>query len=95
LTSVELLGHGQRSVVEIAGAVPISRPAVSQHLKVLKDAGLVTVQPLGTRRIYGIDPRGLAAVRDYFDQFWSGALAACSAAVESAASQPRASEEQA
>jgi DNA-binding transcriptional ArsR family regulator len=80
----ELLGRGSRSVVEIAGDVPISRPAVSQHLKVLKEAGLVTVRPTGTRRIYSLDPRGIAAVRDYFDQFWTTALAAYGDAVAAA-----------
>ena len=72
----ELLGDGPLSVVEIAQNVPISRPAVSQHLKTLKDAGLVTVQAVGTRRIYGLDPTGVAAARDYFDWFWTTALAA-------------------
>jgi DNA-binding transcriptional ArsR family regulator len=70
----ELLGEGPRSVAEIAAAVPISRPAVSQHLKVLKAAQLVDVRPFGTRRIYSVDPRGLAAVRAYFERFWTGAL---------------------
>ena len=72
----ELLGSGPRSVVDIAGSVPISRPAVSQHLKVLKDAGLVSVRAAGTRRIYALDPGGVAAARDYFQQFWTVALAA-------------------
>jgi DNA-binding transcriptional ArsR family regulator len=72
----ELLGDGPRSVVDIARNVPISRPAVSQHLKALKDAGLVSVRSAGTRRIYGLDPAGVAAARDYFDQFWTTALAA-------------------
>jgi DNA-binding transcriptional ArsR family regulator len=71
----ELLGEGPRSVGEIASAVPISRPAVSQHLKVLKAAQLVDVRPFGTRRIYSLDPRGVAAVRAYFERFWTGALA--------------------
>jgi DNA-binding transcriptional ArsR family regulator len=77
----ELLGAGPRSVVDIARDVPISRPAVSQHLKVLKDARLVSVQAAGTRRIYRLDPDGLAAVRGYFDQFWTTALAAYGEAV--------------
>ncbi len=72
----ELLGDGPSSVVDITRHVPISRPAVSQHLKVLKAARLVSVRPVGTRRIYGIDPTGVAAARDYFNQFWTGALAA-------------------
>ena len=71
----ELLGAGPRSVAQIAEAVPISRPAVSQHLKVLKDSGLVRAEAVGTRRIYRIDPDGVRAVRDYFDRFWTDALA--------------------
>jgi DNA-binding transcriptional ArsR family regulator len=67
----------------IAAGLPVSRPAVSQHLKVLKEAGLVTDRAEGTRRIYYIDPRGLAALRAYLDQFWDGALAAFQAEVES------------
>jgi len=77
----ELLGDGPRSVVDIARAVPISRPAVSQHLKVLKDCGLVSVRPAGTRRIYRLDPDGVRAARDYFDKFWTTALAAYAEAV--------------
>lgn len=90
----ELLGSGSRSVVDIAGDVPISRPAVSQHLKVLKDAGLVTVRPDGTRRIYSLDPRGIAAVRDYFEQFWTTALASYGQAVERAMNDASTTEEQ-
>lgn len=72
----ELLGDGPRSVVDLAAALPISRPAVSQHLKVLKEAGLVSVRSAGTRRIYGLDPAGVASVREYFERFWTSALAA-------------------
>lgn len=61
-------------VGEIAAGLPVSRPAVSQHLKVLKEAGLVTDSAEGTRRIYRIDPRGLAAVREWLDGFWTAAL---------------------
>jgi DNA-binding transcriptional ArsR family regulator len=60
----------------------VSRPAVSQHLKVLKDAGLVSVARAGTRRLYRLDPDGVGAVRAYFDEFWNQALAAFKAAVE-------------
>lgn len=60
---------------ELARELPVSRPAVSQHLKVLKDAGLVRDHADGTRRIYSVDPAGLAAVRDYFEQFWRASLA--------------------
>ena len=84
----ERLADGPASVGEIAGGLPVSRPAVSQHLKVLKDAGLVADRPQGTRRIYAIDPDGLAAVRAYFDQFWTIALTAFKAAAEQEEQQP-------
>ncbi len=71
---VAILRRGPRSVVEIAAALPVSRPAVSKHLKVLKDAGLVTSQEDGTRRIYGLDPDGFAAVRDQLELIWDDAL---------------------
>jgi len=58
----------------LARHMPVSRPAVSQHLKVLKDAGLVADRAEGTRRVYFIDPRGLAPLRAWLDQFWDGAL---------------------
>lgn len=64
------------AVGEIAAELPVSRPAVSQHLKVLKDAGLVTETAHGTRRIYRIDPRGIGAMRDELDRYWANALAA-------------------
>jgi DNA-binding transcriptional ArsR family regulator len=63
-------------VGELAAGLPVSRPAVSQHLKVLKDAGLVVDQPAGNRRIYRVDPEGMAAFRAQLDGFWSRALAA-------------------
>ena len=72
----ELLGSGPRPVGEIASRLPVSRPAVSQHLKVLKQAGLVADHADGTRRLYRLDPAGVDAVRDYFDQFWNRAMAA-------------------
>lgn len=78
----EGLAAGPRSVGDLAGDLPVSRPAVSQHLKVLRDAGLVVVRPRGTQRLYQLDPGGVAAVRDYFDQFWTRALAAFAEAVE-------------
>jgi DNA-binding transcriptional ArsR family regulator len=62
------------SVSELAKGLPVSRPAVSQHLKVLKEARLVSESPDGTRRIYSIDPRGIGAMRDWLDQHWSAAL---------------------
>jgi DNA-binding transcriptional ArsR family regulator len=70
----ETLKTGGLSVGEIAHGLPVSRPAVSQHLKVLKVAGLVTDRAEGTRRVYRIDPNGLAAVRAWLDQFWDVAL---------------------
>jgi DNA-binding transcriptional ArsR family regulator len=70
----EALRQGPRSVGELAGNLPVSRPAVSQHLRVLKDAGLVLDRKDGTRRIYSIDPRGLTDLRAYFDSFWGEAL---------------------
>jgi len=71
-----------RSVRELADALPVSRPAVSQHLKVLKQSGLVTDRAEGTRRIYRVDPAGIAAMRAYLDQMWDAALAAFAVAVE-------------
>ena len=79
----ERLREGPRPVGELARDLPVSRPAVSQHLRVLKDAGLVTERRDGTRRLYRVDPNGVAAIRDYFDQFWTEALAAYEAAAES------------
>jgi DNA-binding transcriptional ArsR family regulator len=70
----ERLANGPLPVVEIARKLPVSRPAVSQHLKVLKDVGLVSDRAEGTRRLYAINRDGLAAVRDYFDRFWDDAL---------------------
>jgi DNA-binding transcriptional ArsR family regulator len=74
------------SVREIADLLPVSRPAVSQHLKVLKQSGLVLDRPEGTRRIYRVDPSGVAAMREYLDQMWDAALAAFAMAVEQDAS---------
>jgi DNA-binding transcriptional ArsR family regulator len=69
-------------VGELASEFPVSRPAVSQHLRVLKDAGLVTDRRDGSRRLYAVDPRGVDAMRAYFDTFWSDALAAFQRAAE-------------
>lgn len=69
-----LLARRPRSVRELADELPVSRPAVSQHLKVLKDAALVQVRAEGTRRIYAVDPDGLAAIRAEIETFWSAAL---------------------
>jgi DNA-binding transcriptional ArsR family regulator len=79
---LELLADRPRAVVELAGELPITRPAVSQHLKVLKNAGLVLGDPVGTRRIYRVDPDGLAELRADLERFWGNALAAYKDAVE-------------
>jgi DNA-binding transcriptional ArsR family regulator len=78
----ELLVDRPRAVVELAAELPVSRPAVSQHLRVLKEAGLVLDQPAGTRRIYRVDPDGLSRLRADLDRFWGKALAAYKAAAE-------------
>ncbi|RIQ29164.1 ArsR/SmtB family transcription factor [Jiangella rhizosphaerae] len=79
---VERLRHGPASVGELAAGLPVSRPAVSQHLKVLAEAGLVAVNAAGTRRIYRLAPHGFAALRSELDQLWNDALAAFAAAAE-------------
>jgi DNA-binding transcriptional ArsR family regulator len=71
----ERVGRAPAAVGELALEFPVSRPAVSQHLRVLKDAGLVRDRAVGNRRIYSVDPDGLAAVRAYFDSFWTASLA--------------------
>lgn len=78
----ERLAKKTLSVQEIADGLPVSRPAVSQHLRVLEQAGLVTYTREGTRNLYRIDPRGLEAMRNYLDRFWDRALAAFKAAAE-------------
>jgi DNA-binding transcriptional ArsR family regulator len=79
---LELLRDGERSVREITDHTTVSQPAVSQHLRVLRDAGLVDVRPAGTRRLYRIRPDGFAQVRAWVDGFWDEALAAFVAHVE-------------
>jgi DNA-binding transcriptional ArsR family regulator len=79
---LERLRQGPRPVGALAEGLPVSRPAVSQHLRVLKEAGLVTERREGTRRIYGLAPDGLAELRAYFEQFWTVALADFKAAAE-------------
>jgi DNA-binding transcriptional ArsR family regulator len=76
----ELLVTKPRPVRELADALPVSRPAVSQHLKVLKQSGLVIDRPQGTRRIYRVDSAGVTAIREYLDRMWDSALAAFAAA---------------
>lgn len=78
----ERLRKGPRAVRDLARGMPVSRPAVSQHLKVLKEAGLVRDRPEGTQRVYYIDPEGLGALRAWLDQFWDQALAAFQQEVE-------------
>ncbi|MFL5841181.1 MAG: ArsR/SmtB family transcription factor [Thermoleophilaceae bacterium] len=78
----ERLADRPRAVGDLASELPVSRPAVSQHLKVLKDTGLVVDRREGTRRIYQVDPDGVAALRAQLDRFWNKSLAAYKAAVE-------------
>ena len=79
---LEQLRAGPQAVGEIAARLPVSRPAVSQHLRVLKEAGLVTERQNGTRRLYRVDPDGLAGLREYLEGFWEEALASFKAAAE-------------
>ena len=79
----ERLRSGPRAVGEIAGSLPVSRPAVSQHLRVLKAAGLVSERRAGTRRLYSVNGDGLAELRAYLEGFWQDALDAFAAAAES------------
>jgi len=78
----ERLAARPSTVGDLAAGLPVSRPAVSQHVRVLREAGMVAVRPTGTRRIYSVDPAGVAAMRAYFDRFWTQALAAFKAAAE-------------
>ncbi|MGH2809171.1 MAG: ArsR/SmtB family transcription factor [Actinomycetota bacterium] len=79
---LELLREGPQPVGALAARLPVSRPAVSQHLRVLKDAGLVADRRDGTRRLYAIDPDGLGVLRSYLEHFWSTTLAGFKAAAE-------------
>lgn len=81
---LERLSRGPMPVGRLAHGLAVSRPAVSQHLKVLKEAGLVTDHAEGTKRIYRIDPNGLGPIRRWLDQFWDEALAAFAAEIERA-----------
>jgi DNA-binding transcriptional ArsR family regulator len=85
----ELLRSGARPVGRIAAGMPVSRPAVSQHLRVLKEAGLVREEQDGTRRLYSIDPHGLGPLRRWLDQLWDEALDAFRAEVDSKQPTPR------
>jgi DNA-binding transcriptional ArsR family regulator len=84
----ERLRSGPMAVGAIAAGLPVSRPAVSQHLKVLKDARLVRDQPVGARRVYAIDPDGLGELRRWLDQFWDQALASFATGIAQAKSKP-------
>ena len=84
----EQLRHGPKSVGKIAAQMPVSRPAVSQHLGVLKKAGLVADRAEGSRRVYHIDPNGLAAIRIWLDQFWDDALSAFKSDLENGEPRP-------
>jgi len=85
----ERVAERPAAVGELAAELPVSRPAVSQHLKVLKDAGLVVDHADGTRRIYQLDPDGVDALRGYLDQFWNQALRAFKAAAEQPSEETR------
>jgi DNA-binding transcriptional ArsR family regulator len=84
----ERLADGPLSVGAIARDLPVSRPAVSQHLKVLKQVGLVTDRPVANRRVYSLDPRGLDALRAYIDRFWNHKLRAYKTAVDQGGVEP-------
>lgn len=85
----ERVARRPRSVGELAEGLPVSRPAVSQHLRVLEGAGLVRARAEGTRRIYSADPSGLTALRSWLDRFWTDALDAFREAAEAAARRER------
>jgi len=86
----ERLRAGPQPVGALARGMPVSRPAVSQHLKVLKEAGLVADRPEGTRRVYYLDPHGLGELRAWFDRFWTDALDRFQAEVEKGADEKEA-----
>jgi DNA-binding transcriptional ArsR family regulator len=85
----ERLAARPQAVGELAEQLPVSRPAVSQHLRVLKGAGLVTDRPAGNRRIYQVDPAGVSALRAYLDQFWNQSLASFKQAAEQRVKESR------
>ncbi len=90
----ELLARRPSSVGELAEQLPISRPAVSQHLRLLKDGGLVVSQPEGTRRVYRLNPDGVTALRAYLDRIWTDALTAFQKAAETAPLDPQPQQEE-
>jgi len=79
---LEQLAEEPAAVVDLAAGLPVSRPAVSQHLKILKEARLVRDEQHGTRRIYSLDPQGIEGLRDYLDRFWNTALRSFKTRVE-------------
>ena len=86
---LQQLRKGPKAVGELARGFPVSRPAISQHLRVLKDAQLVVDRAAGTRRVYQVNPAGLEALRTYFDQFWTDALATFKKAAEQRTKEAR------
>lgn len=90
----ERLGKGPCAVGQLAEGLPVSRPAVSQHLKVLEQAGLVTHEAVGTRRVYRLNPTGIDALRAYFTHFWTAAMSAFQDEVNRRATEKRATSEE-
>jgi DNA-binding transcriptional ArsR family regulator len=88
-TILRLLGEGERNVTDLAASMPISRPAVSRHLRVLREAGLVQERPMGTQRIYALRESGIEAVRAYLDQVWGDAAARYRLFAENTSDRPR------
>ena len=86
---LKLLRNGPMSVADIAREFPISRPAISQHLRILKDAGLVTDLPVATRRMYELNPDAFVSLRAYFDDFWTAALGEFKKRAETARARKR------
>lgn len=82
LAILERLADSPLAVVDLTKELPVSRPAVSQHLRVLKDVGLVVDQAVGNRRVYRVDPQGLAALREQLDRYWNKAMAGYKSVVE-------------
>jgi DNA-binding transcriptional ArsR family regulator len=90
----ERLGKGPCAVGQLAAGLPVSRPAVSQHLKVLEQAGLVTHEAVGTRRVYRLNPTGIDALRAYFTHFWTTAMSAFQEEANRRAAEQRAGKEE-
>ena len=86
---VERLFDGPKPVGELASGFPVSRPAISHHLRILKEANLVSDQAVGNRRLYRLNPEGFDLLRDYFDRFWSQALSAFKKKLDETEGEPR------